>query len=464
MGGKKNSPVSDYVLWLADTVCIIFSYWLATVLRFWDNNDWGDKRLHYAVLPVILLVYTTTSLFAGWNKDFKIRGYFEEFVAIAKASIWLIASALAIVFFAGWTRILSRQVVWNFVFFGVSTSYFCHCIYKAALRKATAKYASKVLVVAKPDRADEIMSRLRKTLGSSYQLIGFASIGDEKNSDEYAASFENLTAKLTQVAFDEVVIDTAGLTAEDVSSLVDGFEDMGVVCRCILFLPDTHGVSPRMEGFGGYSTATYRRVEIARAQAILKRVMDIVGGIAGCIITGILLIFVAPAIKLTSPGPVFFSQTRIGKNGRRFKIYKFRSMYQDAEKRKKELEQENEVKGLMFKMENDPRITKVGEFLRSTSLDEFPQFWNVLKGDMSLVGTRPPTVDEFEQYNEHYRRRLSMTPGLTGMWQVSGRSDISDFDEVVRLDLKYIDNWSIGLDIKILLQTVLVVLRHKGAK
>ena len=191
---------------------------------------------------------------------------------------------------------------------------------------------------------------------------------------------------------------------------------------------------------------------------------DILGGLVGLAITGILTLFIAPAIRLDSPGPVFFAQTRVGKNGRRFKIYKFRSMYQDAEQRKKELERENEVKGLMFKMDNDPRITKVGAFLRKTSLDEFPQFLNVLKGDMSLVGTRPPTEDEFEQYDEHYRRRLSMTPGLTGMWQVSGRSEISDFDEVVRLDLQYIDNWSLTLDFKILLQTVIVVLGHRGAK
>ena len=139
-------------------------------------------------------------------------------------------------------------------------------------------------------------------------------------------------------------------------------------------------------------------------------------------------------------------------------------MYQDAEARKKDLLKQNEMNGLMFKMEDDPRVTKVGAFLRKTSLDEFPQFLNVLKGDMSLVGTRPPTEKEFEQYNEHYRRRISMTPGLTGMWQVSGRSDITDFDEVVRLDLEYIDNWSLTLDLKILLQTVGVLFSHRGAK
>ncbi len=174
--------------------------------------------------------------------------------------------------------------------------------------------------------------------------------------------------------------------------------------------------------------------------------------------------FVAAAIKLDSKGPVLFSQIRIGRNGRRFKIYKFRSMYMDAEERKKELEEKNEMQGLMFKMENDPRITKVGAFLRKTSIDELPQFYNVFKGDMSLVGTRPPTADEFEKYNQYYRRRISMTPGLTGMWQVNGRSDIEDFDDVVKYDLMYIDNWSLRLDIKILFQTVGVVLFGKGAK
>lgn len=145
-------------------------------------------------------------------------------------------------------------------------------------------------------------------------------------------------------------------------------------------------------------------------------------------------------------------------------MYKFRSMYIDAEERKKELMKQNEVQGLMFKMDKDPRITRVGNFIRKTSIDELPQFWNVVRGDMSLVGTRPPTEDEFEQYNIYYRRRLSITPGLTGLWQVSGRSNIKDFEEVVKLDLKYIDEWSLKQDVKILLQTVGVVLFRRGSK
>lgn len=197
---------------------------------------------------------------------------------------------------------------------------------------------------------------------------------------------------------------------------------------------------------------------------IVKRIMDILGAIVGLIITGIATIFVAPALVLESKGPIFFSQTRVGQNGRPFKIYKFRSMYMDAEERKKELMDQNKMNGLMFKMDNDPRITKVGKFIRKTSIDELPQFWNVLKGDMSLVGTRPPTMDEFVKYKSKYKRRLSIKPGITGMWQASGRSDITDFDEVLALDLEYIDNWSIGLDIKLLFKTVFVAVFGKGAE
>ena len=219
-----------------------------------------------------------------------------------------------------------------------------------------------------------------------------------------------------------------------------------------------------VDSFAGYTVMSYSINHYDYRRMMIKRMMDIAGGLVGLLITALVTPFVALAIRLDSPGPIFFAQTRIGKNGRRFKIYKFRSMYTDAEERKKELEAQNEMSGLMFKMENDPRITKVGKFIRKTSIDELPQFLNIVKGDMSLVGPRPPTEDEFEQYNSHYRRRISMTPGLTGLWQISGRSDISNFDEVVKLDLEYIDNWSIGLDIKILFKTVGAVLKGRGSR
>jgi lipopolysaccharide/colanic/teichoic acid biosynthesis glycosyltransferase len=194
-----------------------------------------------------------------------------------------------------------------------------------------------------------------------------------------------------------------------------------------------------------------------------KRILDFSGGIIGCLVMLLMYPFVAIAIKIDSDGPVFFKQKRVGRNGRVFMLYKFRTMYPDAEKRKKDLLQHNEMNGLMFKMKNDPRVTRVGRFLRKYSLDEFPQFINVLKGEMSLVGTRPPTSEEVARYEKWHRRRVSMKPGITGLWQVSGRNTIQDFDKVVGLDLKYLDGWRFSRDLMILFKTVWVVLSRRGA-
>ena len=231
-----------------------------------------------------------------------------------------------------------------------------------------------------------------------------------------------------------------------------------------------------VEKVNGFNVITYASNYASPLQLFIKRVMDIFGGILGSLIALIIMLIVGPIIKSKSPGPIIYKQERIGQNGKRFKLYKIRSMYMDADERKKEFLAQNRVSdGMMFKLDFDPRIignevlpdgtkkTGIGEFIRKYSLDEFPQFWNVLKGDMSIVGTRPPTVDEWEKYKYHHRARLAFRPGVTGMWQVSGRSNITDFEEVVRLDTEYIEHWSIGLDCRIILKTVKDMFSGKGA-
>lgn len=197
------------------------------------------------------------------------------------------------------------------------------------------------------------------------------------------------------------------------------------------------------------------------ANSKAKRILDILGAIVGLVLTFIIAIFTAIAIGLNDRGELFFSQIRCGLDGKPFTIWKFRSMIADAEKQKHLVT--NQAKGHIFKNENDPRVTRIGHFLRRTSLDEFPQFWNVLKGDMSLVGTRPPTIGEVAMYDVHHFERLKVKPGITGEWQVKGRSEVLDFEDIVRMDLDYQKRWSITYDIQLIVKTVAVVLARKGA-
>lgn len=280
------------------------------------------------------------------------------------------------------------------------------------------------------------------------------------------ANGDNVIEVASREIVDEVFLVLDDQRKNEIIEYAEQFAQMGVIVHVNIDLLDRLGAGYQREvtQIGNHYALSVAPRFFDFNKLVMKRIIDIVGAIVGLMITAVVMLFVAPAVKLESPGPLIFKQKRVGKNGRYFYIYKVRSMYQDAEARKAELMEKNEMKGFMFKMTDDPRITKVGKFIRSTSIDELPQFWNVLKGDMSLVGTRPPTVDEFKQYEARHKRRLSMKPGLTGLWQVSGRSNIEDFEEVVRLDCEYIDNWSIQLDIQIILKTVVVIFKKVGSK
>jgi len=270
-------------------------------------------------------------------------------------------------------------------------------------------------------------------------------------------------------ALDDVFINLPYADDSEVQQLIEELEDMGITVHVNIPMLDDILNASKFNNINckiqyGSPMATFEASTQNNFALALKRLFDIVMSLIGIIVSLPVIAITAIPLKLESEGPLFFRQLRVGRNGRPFYIYKLRSMYVDAEERKKELMDENEMNGFMFKMEDDPRITKVGKVIRRLSVDELPQFFNVLKGDMSIVGTRPPTLDEFNQYESHHKRRLSMRPGITGLWQVSGRSAIQDFEEVVRLDCQYIDDWSMLLDVSILFKTVPVVLTHKGAK
>ena len=257
---------------------------------------------------------------------------------------------------------------------------------------------------------------------------------------------EDILNFATHEVVDEVFIN---LPSEeyDIGEFISRFETMGIDVTVNLNAFDHNlGRDKKIRGMAGLNVITFSTKFYKNSHVIAKRVIDIIGSIFGLMICGLVSIVLVPAIRKDG-GPAIFAQTRIGKNGRHFTFYKFRSMCVDAEDKKRELLEQNTMQGGMFKMDNDPRITKIGRFIRKTSLDELPQFWNVLKGDMSLVGTRPPTVDEYETYTPEQKRRLSFKPGITGLWQVSGRSEIKNFDEVVKLDVAYIDGWTIWKDI-----------------
>lgn len=468
---KKYQIIESYGLFLLDIICITVSYALAYLIRFHGTESpMGNREIAQIYVP-FLLICMLNNFFTNEYKHFFQRGYYYELLRVVRYNIILFLATSAYIYAFRLELEFSRLLLGYFVVINTIITYVVRIAFKSYMRRYYSKSRSsdKVMVVTSEAEAEHVMQQIEKDAAWSYEVGAMAMmdvdhIGEKIHGVPVVATEENVIDVARQSAVDVVLLYCPHMNNQELELLVQSFLAMGVVCHNCVERFGFEIPCNSVGKFAGMPVMTYVMTEMDYRRMMIKRLMDIVGGSIGALITLLFTPFVALAIKLESKGPVFFSQVRIGKNGRRFKMYKFRSMYIDAEERKKELMAQNEVKGLMFKMDNDPRITKVGQFIRKTSIDELPQFFNVLKGDMSLVGTRPPTVDEFEQYNIYYRRRLSITPGLTGMWQVSGRSDIKDFDDVVKLDLKYIDEWSLRQDVKILIQTVGVVLFGKGSK
>ena len=296
--------------------------------------------------------------------------------------------------------------------------------------------------------------------------IGFISIKKEAGkADAYLGCVDDLETLIKEHHIDQIyMLQKDGRELYDTQQYLDLCIEMGVTMGLVIDLYEQHSAYGHVSAVGTYPVITYHTVSLNTYEQVCKRILDLIGGVVGLILSAPIMLVAAILIKIDSPGPVLYKQMRVGKNGRQFMMYKFRSMYYNEETSNEELMSQNEIEGgVMFKMKNDPRVTPVGKWLRRLSIDEMPQFIHVIQGTMSLVGTRPPTVEEVEKYSTKYWRRISIKPGMTGLWQVSGRSNITDFEEIVRLDVKYIDEWSLTSDISIILKTFLTLFKHEDA-
>ena len=464
-----------------DMICLQLAYVLAYAISGYGFNPYAI--IIYRNMAVFLELADLIVIFAyGTMKSVLKRGYYRDFVVTVKHSVMVGALAVLYLLMLQQGQKFSRLALILTIVIYLLLTYLVRELWKKFLRKKMEDGGEhKLLIITSEDAAEQVVVNMKENNYARYTLAGVAVIdadwtGKKVHGVPVVANEETAAMYVCQEWIDEVLIVISEVLPYP-SELIEQLTETGVTIHLNLAkITNVPGKKQFVEKVGNYTVLTTSINYASSKQLMLKRLMDIAGGLVGCILTGIICVFVGPAIYIASPGPIFFAQERVGKNGKKFKMYKFRSMYMDAEERKAELMKDNKLgDGKMFKLDFDPRVignkilpdgthkTGIGDFIRRTSLDEFPQFFNVLKGDMSIIGTRPPLISETSLYELHHRARLAIKPGITGMWQVSGRSDITDFEEVVRLDKEYIENWNIGMDIKILFKTVLVVFRKDGS-
>lgn len=469
----------DFIL--LDILCLQIAYVLAYAMAGYGFQLYSSVVYRNIAIFLGLADLVVIILFGTFKNVLK-QGAYRDFSITVKHGLMVGALTILYLFLLQQSAEFSRLTLILTIVLYISITYLVREGWKALLkRQMNLGTEGTLLVVTTEDIAEEVIENLKENNYRRNRLVGAVILGKNMKgkfiggipvvADEYSAP-----EYVCQRWIDEVMI-VASKAVPYPKELLDKLAETGVTIHMNLAqVSREQGKQQFVEQIGNYTVLTTSMNYASDRQLFMKRMMDIAGGLVGCFLTGIIFVFIAPVIYISSPGPIFFSQERVGRNGRRFKMYKFRSMYMDAEKRKAELMKENKMgDGKMFKLDFDPRVignkilpdgtkkTGIGDFIRKTSLDEFPQFFNVLKGDMSIVGTRPPLISEVSLYELHHRARLAIKPGITGMWQVSGRSDITDFEEVVRLDKEYIENWSFGLDVKILIKTVLAVFKRDGA-
>ncbi len=464
---QQQAQIINTFLMVFDALCVIFAAYGAYFLRKLHGKPEFSIDPDIFVASIFLVIIAN-NYFMGKFKlygDQKIKSQVNLFLSIGKAVLLDFALLTASIFLFKIVT-YSREFL---LFFAVLTFLTIYC-----QRMIAYSYMNKIsnncfnmhniLIVGSSERSQLVKELLEKQVSWGLKVVGRLSLHPEAcESKDCLGPVEKLPEILRQIEIDEVVFALNGDKNIVLSEYLQECRRMGILVRILPSLWQADDPSISVEKCQTMPFITIKSANFNATGLLYKRLMDIIGGLLGTAIFCMMYPFVAVAIKLDSEGPVIFKQKRVGQHGRIFEVYKFRSMYSNAEELKKELIQKNEMNGNMFKLRHDPRITRVGKFLRNTSLDEFPQFLNVLKGEMSIVGTRPPTTDEVKTYLPDHLKRLSAKPGITGLWQISGRNQIKDFDRVVELDCRYLDNWRFSQDIVIIFKTIYVVLKRKGA-
>lgn len=467
---QKKSWVKHLDFLLIDVLCLEIAFLISFWIKFGERAVRSSVINEYYIrLAIVLLLmdFCIVFLFESYTGILR-RNKVQELKAVVVHCSLVFAAITVYLWGTKQSEIYSRQVIMVFWGIAIFIEYFSRCAWKIYIRQRMirGKRFSKLIIITEDRYALDCVKEFQHDRYKEFEVVGVIVVDKNREGEEIynvpvVANADTCLEYVRTNVVDEVFIN--GNTRESSEALANELLELGCTVHFSLVHESQLMPNKIVERCGRYMVLTSSMKIASTRQLFVKRTIDIIGSLIGLFFTGIAFVIFAPVIKIQSPGPIFYSQTRIGKNGRRFKFYKFRTMVVGADAMKKDLMEKNEMDGLMFKMENDPRIFGIGKFMRKFSIDELPQFWNVLKGEMSLVGTRPPTEEEFEQYELHHKARLGIKPGLTGMWQVSGRSDIKNFEEIVALDTRYISNWSLGMDIRILFRTVLVVLTGKGS-
>lgn len=456
---KERSSLAKFTFIAIDTILMVIAFWLAYHVYPYTEVGGLKEFDRYAwilifIIPVLLFSLNKYRLYG----DIRALSTFQ-IISNSIFSFLIGFFALGAILYFTKSGYYSRMLCLLFFFFALFLIV-CEKLIIAYFKRILISkgfYSTHVLIIGGGPKLEKITRAVKEQKGRGIHIIDTVNISN--------CELDSLDEEMRNQVIDEVYISFSRDTQHktDFEDLLLLFEKYGKTVRFVINLDEAVSYSKiDFSHTGNIPTLVFHTKTLDADQLFIKRSIDIVGSLIGLLFTGLLFPFITIAIKLESRGPVLFAHKRVGMNGRLFTAYKFRSMYENANEQKKELMERNERSGPIFKIKNDPRITTAGKLLRKASIDECPQFWNVLKGEMSLVGTRPPSCDEVECYEGWHYRRVSIKPGITGLWQVNGRGVVRDFNEVVKLDLEYIDNWSLWTDLKIIAKTIWVVLQCSG--